>query len=72
MGVQDDEPAKGLVTGTPPAHASKPSPQPAKAARRERIAKAHRATAQQPKTPSAPPGGLKNVPVIGSLFSFFQ
>jgi hypothetical protein len=73
MGVQGEEPAKGIVRGTPTAHASKPSPQPAKAARRERIAKAHRATAQQPtKTPSAPSGGLKNVPIIGSLFSMFQ
>lgn len=70
MGVQGDELAGGIVRGTPPAHASKPSPQPAKAARRERVAKAHRATAQQPT--KAPSGGLKNVPIIGSLFSLFQ
>jgi hypothetical protein len=67
MRVQGDELADHIVRETPPAHASKPSPQPPKAARRERIAKAHRAPAQQPAK-----SGLKNVPIIGSLFSLFQ
>jgi hypothetical protein len=70
MGVQGDELAEGW--GTPPAHASKPSQQPAKAARRERIAKAHRPTAQQPAKAPVALGGLNKVPIIGSLFSLFQ
>ena len=71
--VQRDERADNIVRGTLPAQASKPSPQPTKAARRDRVAKARRATAQQPtKALSAPSGGLKNVPIIGSLFSLFQ
>jgi hypothetical protein len=71
--VQRDEPANNIVRGTLPAQASRPSPQPTKAARRERVAKTRRATAQQPtKALSAPSGGLKNVPIIGSLFSLFQ
>jgi hypothetical protein len=71
--VQRDEPADNIVRRTLPAQAFKPSPQPTKAARRGRAAKTRRATAQQPtKALSAPSGGLKNVPIIGSLFSLFQ
>jgi hypothetical protein len=71
--VQRDEPAENIVRGALPAQAFKPSPQPTKAARRGRAAKTRRATAQQPtKALSAPSGGLKNVPIIGSLFSLFQ
>ena len=70
--VQRDERADNIVRGTLPAQASKPSPQPTKAARRDRVAKARRATEQPTKALSAPSGGLKNVPIIGSLFSLFQ
>ena len=72
-GVQREELANNIARVVPAAQAPKSSPQPTKATRRERVAKAHRATAQQPtKVPSAPSGGLKNVPIIGSLFSLFQ